>query len=62
MSDLAVNAENEFKLIKVEIGDDNDFKNVYEITQVPDFGVFVNGEYSHFHGNKEPGYSIDICC
>ena len=55
MSDIAVEAKNNFKLIKVEAGDDKEWKAAYDIEVVPDFGVFVNGEYSHFKGIKKAG-------
>lgn len=57
MSDIAVEAENEFKLIKVEVGDDKEWKASYGIDIVPDYGVFVNGQYNHFNGIKQAGYN-----
>ena len=50
MSDIVVEGGNEFKAIKVELGEKR-----FSVDSFPDFGVFVNGEYSSFRGRKEAG-------
>lgn len=55
MTDIAVEGGNEFKLIKVEVGDDKEWKDSYSINIVPDYGVFVNSQYYHFNGVKKAG-------
>lgn len=64
MTDIAIEGGNEFKLIKVEVGDDKEWKAAYGIDVVPDFGVFVNNEYYHFNGRKEAGFfnSLLVIC
>ena len=56
MTDIVVEGGNDFKMIKVEVGDDNEWKAAYGIDIVPDFGVFVNNQYYHFNGKKEAGF------
>lgn len=58
MSDIVVEGGNEFKAIKVELGEDQEWKKRFSVDSFPDFGVFVNGEYSSFRGRKEAGYSM----
>ena len=58
MTDIVVEGGNDFKMIKVEVGDDNEWKASYGIDIVPDFGVFVNNRYYHFNGKKEAGFIL----
>ena len=58
MTDIVVEGGNDFKMIKVEVGDDNEWKASYGIDIVPDFGVFVNNQYYHFNGKKEAGFIL----
>ena len=45
MSDIVAEGNNQFKMIKVELGDDKEWTKRYDVTIFPDFGVFMNGEY-----------------
>lgn len=58
MSDIVLEGGNDIKMIKVEVGDDAEWKASYSIDIVPDFGVFVNNQYYHFNGKKEAGFVI----
>ena len=55
MSGIVVEGGNEFRAIKVELGEDQKWKNRFSVDSFPDFGVFVNGTYSRFNGRKEAG-------
>ena len=56
MSDIVHEGMNNFRIVKVELGDDKDWKDRYQVKAFPDFGVFVNGEYHPYSGQKEAGY------
>ena len=68
MSDIVYGAENDFQIVKVELGDDKEWKDRYLVNAFPDFGVFVNSTYYRFTGKKEAGSNcasslrIEICC
>ena len=55
MSDIVYESENDFELVKVELGDDQEWKDRYMVNAFPDFGVFVNSTYYRFSGKKEAG-------
>ena len=55
MSDIVYESENDFKLVKVELGDDKEWKDRYMVNAFPDFGVFVNSTYYRYTGKKEAG-------
>ncbi|OAO12136.1 disulfide-isomerase [Blastocystis sp. ATCC 50177/Nand II] len=55
MSDIAVEGNNAFQAIKVELGDDKEWKDRFEVTSFPEFGVFVDGKYDRFNGKKDAG-------
>ena len=57
MSDIVHEGMNNFRIVKVELGDDKDWKDRYQVKAFPDFGVFVNGEYHPYSGQKEAGYT-----
>lgn len=61
MSDIGYEGKNEFEMIKVELGDDKEYVKRYDVAVFPDFGVFVNGEYFRFYGQKLAGYTLPIC-
>lgn len=56
MSDIAVEGNNSFQAIKVELGDDKEWKDRFDVTSFPEFGVFVDGEYDRFNGKKDAGF------
>ena len=58
MSDIVYGADNDFQIVKVELGDDKEWKDRYLVNAFPDFGVFVNSTYYRFTGKKEAGSSL----
>ena len=48
MSDIVYGADNDFQIVKVELGDDKEWKDRYMVNAFPDFGVFVNSTYYRF--------------
>ena len=58
MSDIVYGADNDFQIVKVELGDDKDWKDRYMVNAFPDFGVFVNSTYYRFTGKKEAGSNL----
>lgn len=58
MSDIGYEGKNEFEMIKVELGDDKEYVKRYDVSVFPDFGVFVNGEYFRYYGQKLAGYGL----
>ena len=61
MSDIAVEGNNAFQAIKVELGDDKEWTDRFEVTSFPEFGVFVDGKYDRFNGKKDAG-SLMVAC
>lgn len=51
---------NNFQAIKVELGDDKEWKERFAVTSFPEFGVFVNGKYDRFYGKKDAGFLYEI--
>ena len=47
-------------MIKVELGDDKEYVDRYSVAVFPDFGVFVNGEYFRYNGQKLAGYTVHL--
>lgn len=60
MSDIGYEGKNEFEMIKVELGDDKEYVKRYDVSVFPDFGVFVNGEYFRYYGQKLAGYGLRL--
>ena len=58
MSDIVYGADNDFQIVKVELGDDKEWKDRYMVNAFPDFGVFVNSTYYRFTGKKEAGSNL----
>ena len=58
MSDIVYESENDFKLVKVELGDDKEWKDRYMVNAFPDFGVFVNSTYYRYTGKKVPEFYV----
>ena len=42
MSDIVHEGMNNFRIVKVELGDDKGWKDRYQVKAFPDFGVFVS--------------------
>lgn len=60
MSDVVYESGNDFKIVKVELGDDKEWKDRYMVNAFPDFGVFVNSTYYRFTGKKEAGLVLSV--